>query len=474
MKSSDLSVDLTISEDSRSEAEDFSVENAELLTENLNFNFILTGLVVNLLLVSLLTVAASYFARDVAKSIDGDLLSRVIQQDVLIEQDVLTLLQSPELVQSILRYPSVESVAIYDRSNQRLWSSSNDLALGKDELIQMRRLVKNPKLTNLVIDAIAKDIQGLKELWSTTPPRLRMLIPLRDDNGVYLGVIQLVRDFHVVSMFARKTAIGSFIILLLSGWILFAFLYATFKKGSDTIKGQELKLNQQISRLSNLLAINKSMQQSMKSASRRAVEMNEQFLRRVGSDLHDGPAQSIGYAVLRLDQASKREELESVSHEYHVVKEALSDSLEEIRGISSGLVLPELEEMTLLECLKKVVSRQKNKSDMQVTDYFKDLPDQIPMPFKICAYRFIQEGINNAQRHGRAKKCRVSAQMVGDVLHLSLKDNGSGFRKSQLTTEGGHLGLMGLKDRIESLGGKFSINSELGVGTAIKAAVQVY
>jgi len=45
--------------------------------------------------------------------------------------------------------------------------------------------------------------------------------------------------------------------------------------------------------------------------------------------------------------------------------------------------------------------------------------------------------------------------------------------KSRLSAEGGHLGLMGLKDRIESLGGKFSINSELGVGTALKLSIQV-
>ena len=45
--------------------------------------------------------------------------------------------------------------------------------------------------------------------------------------------------------------------------------------------------------------------------------------------------------------------------------------------------------------------------------------------------------------------------------------------KSQLLKDGGHLGLMGLKDRIESLGGKFSVNSELGVGTAIKMSISL-
>jgi len=52
-----------------------------------------------------------------------------------------------------------------------------------------------------------------------------------------------------------------------------------------------------------------------------------------------------------------------------------------------------------------------------------------------------------------------------------LKDNGKGFRTSLLEKDSRHLGLIGLKDRIESIGGSFTINSELGVGTAIKFTV---
>lgn len=233
-------------------------------------------------------------------------------------------------------------------------------------------------------------------------------------------------------------------------------------------------MNKQILRLSNLLAINKTMQKSMKTANSRAVELNEQFLRRIGSDIHDGPAQSIGYAVLRLDRITKGQTSSEFKQEFHVVKEALTNSLTEIRGISSGLVLPELEQMTLEECFKTVVRRHAEHSEIIVSQYYKDLPEDIALPVKISAYRFVQEGLNNAHRHGRAKKCRVSAYVKDGVLHLSLKDNGMGFRKSQLSAQDGHLGLMGLKDRIESLGGRFSINSELGVGTAIKVSIALY
>jgi signal transduction histidine kinase len=125
------------------------------------------------------------------------------------------------------------------------------------------------------------------------------------------------------------------------------------------------------------------------------------------------------------------------------------------------------------ECLRKVVTLHGVKSDSEISQYYQDLDVPISLPIKICAYRFVQEGLNNAHRHGQAKKCRLSAHIKANELVISLKDNGIGFRKSTLNHSGGHIGLMGLRDRIESLGGQFSINSELGVGTALKLSLSL-
>jgi len=287
------------------------------------------------------------------------------------------------------------------------------------------------------------------------------------------GVALLNIDHQQELATARSTSIGLMSFLFISTMLLFLLLYFNFRRGIKTIEDQEERLSHQIARLSNLLSVNKNMQKSMKTASARAVELNEQFLRRVGADLHDGPAQMIGFAVLRLNQVSKQEAAKELSQEFHTVRDALDESLEEIRGISSGLVLPELEQMNMEQCLRKVVTLHGSKSDCEVSQFYQDLSDDIPLPVKICAYRFVQEGLNNAHRHGQAKKCRLNGFVKDDILHLSLKDNGMGFRKSSLSTEGGHLGLMGLKDRIESLGGKFNINSELGVGTALKLSISL-
>lgn len=283
----------------------------------------------------------------------------------------------------------------------------------------------------------------------------------------------LALDHRAALVRQRNVVFGLSVLLLAAISLLFWLLLGSFKRSLRMVESQECTLNQQITRLSDLLASNKAMQKSIKTASARAVELNEQFLRRVGADLHDGPAQMIGYSVLRLNQAINDDKLDVAGHELHAIKDALDESLEEIRGISSGLVLPELENMTLEECLRKVVILHGAHSDVKVAQFYHDLPNVVSLPIKICAYRFVQEGLNNAHRHGQAKKCRLTVNLKGSVLQISLKDNGKGFRKSQLIVQGGSLGLTGLKDRIESLGGTLNINSELGVGTALKLSIDL-
>ena len=380
--------------------------------------------------------------------------------------------QLPQNWLNVVRAEGVKQLSIYDRQLRPLVPSAAKSVLTQAERTVAQKIYSG-SLDVAVIDGYKPKFNGLRALLGSLDRPITGLVSLKDDKGTVQGLLKVVQSYRPALERAETVALSILACILIASLLLFVPLFFIFRKGLQTIESQEKKLNQQIERLSNLLLINKSMQKSMKTASARAVELNEQFLRRVGSDLHDGPAQSIGYAVLRLDKIAKADHAKEFTQDFHVVKEALDSSLDEIRGISTGLVLPELASMTLQQSLEKVISRHASNSNTEVTQYYQDLPVDLALPIKICAYRFVQEGLNNAHRHGRAKKCRVNANVKDDVLHLTLKDNGIGFRKSQLKIEGGHLGLMGLKDRIESLGGRFSINSELGVGTAIRVSIAI-
>jgi len=438
---------------------------------NLTTRFVTTGIVALVLIVVGMTCRGFYVLRSTGVEAEGhraamrisELVGMVGHNASRIEQRHVTMVG-----QSFKHLNGIGDAAIYSTKLAPIWpkNSTNPLTTAERRLSQA--LLANPDQLEVVIDQDFTKVDTWIDVLYGNGRQLPLLVKLNDRSGKVFAIARIDYNFEEAMRYARHFGFRVFLFSLICSVLLFLSLYYTFRRGIKTIEQQEEKLNHQISRLSSLLNDNKSLQKSMKTASARAVELNEQFLRRVGADLHDGPAQMIGFAVLRLNQVSKQEPAKHFGHEFHAVREALDDSLEEIRGISSGLVLPELENMSLEECLRKVVTLHGAKSKAVVTQFYQDIPNNIPLPIKICAYRFIQEGLNNAHRHGEAEKCRLSAYVKDDELVISLKDNGIGFRKSKLSHGGAHLGLVGLKDRVESLGGTFSINSELGVGTALK------
>jgi len=370
-----------------------------------------------------------------------------------------------------------EAVALINKKGQRVWASKNSSILNFSP-------VKSSVFSAISLDFFqAKQAQTLEhkttgaQTWTNIlnndyPLFTQQVVIVSKTNKV-IGVARVAID---VSRFLRNAliiAFGLFSFVWIVCLLVFFVLLQRLRKVLKVVDRQEKSLDENAKNLSELSESNKTMGANMQTASARAVELNEQFLRRVGADLHDGPAQMIGYANLRLNKIAEMEIAKQLGYEFHGIREALEESLDEIRGISSGLVLPELEGMTLEECMRKVVNIHGTKSKAEVIQRFVNIPDDVPLPIKICAYRFVQEGLNNAEQHGSAEKCRLDVRYSNDRLEVSLKDNGVGFRVSTLKSDSIHLGLIGLKDRIESIGGKFQINSELGNGTAIKFSVAI-
>lgn len=91
------------------------------------------------------------------------------------------------------------------------------------------------------------------------------------------------------------------------------------------------------------------------------------------------------------------------------------------------------------------------------------------MPVKITAYRVLQESLNNAYRHAGGANQQIRVLMDGDVLVLEISDDGPGFVAQRTAASNGHLGLVGMRERVESLGGTCSVKSEIGKGTLVTA-----
>ncbi|MBE0696380.1 MAG: sensor histidine kinase, partial [Anaerolineaceae bacterium] len=151
------------------------------------------------------------------------------------------------------------------------------------------------------------------------------------------------------------------------------------------------------------------------------------------------------------------------------IESSLQNALKEMRGIATGLSLPQLSDLGLPETVTRVVRSHERRTGTKVTLDLDSIPDQVPAPLKITVYRLIQEALNNAFRHagGVGQYVRIGFDLSQLVVEIS--DNGPGFHPEQAGIWSGRLGLSGMRERVESIGGFFKIDSQVGMGTRIVA-----
>jgi signal transduction histidine kinase len=289
------------------------------------------------------------------------------------------------------------------------------------------------------------------------------------------GQVVAVSEFHeIANDFQRSLRQARF-----HAWLavaaftvsFFVVLSAIVLRGSRTIESQRRALRQRIDELSALLSQNETLRGRLQRASQRATALNESHLRRIGADLHDGPAQLVAFASLRLDsQALISPMTSSATREREIIsiKASLDEAMDEIRTICSGLVLPQIETASLAEILERSVQAHKQRTGSAVDLSMSTPPDRLSPSAKICIYRFVQEALNNAYRHGGGVGQRVAQTMDGDRVRIEVADNGPGFDPGDVKPTS--LGLAGLRERIESLGGAFEVSASTS-GTIVRMSL---
>lgn len=256
--------------------------------------------------------------------------------------------------------------------------------------------------------------------------------------------------------------------------VMYLLLVGLVRRGSDTIEQQQKELQGQVNNLNLLLEQNSELRQRVQRAATRNTTVSERFLRRVGSDLHDGPAQDVSLSVLKLDGlAHHLPENKAFHKDLEIVQSSLNNALQEMRTIAAGLRLPELNHLSLAEAVKKVVKENQRKTGSNVCLDLGSLPEDVALPVKITVYRIIQEALSNAYTHGEGKNSKVSVQQYKENLHLEISDTGPGFDVKSLSKRTERLGLASMRERVESLGGVFSIISRIGSGTTVIAHLPI-
>jgi signal transduction histidine kinase len=248
-------------------------------------------------------------------------------------------------------------------------------------------------------------------------------------------------------------------------------LVRVVRQGSETIVRQEGELRQRVRELSTLLDQNAQLHDRIRHAAARTTALTELERRRIGSDLHDGPSQTLAFGLLRLDAVEGRLEAAGLAGDADLpaVRGALQEALADMRTIAAGLRTPELERAKPAEIVRRAVADHERRAGAQAAVNVRGIPARAPLATKIALYRILSEALSNAARHGRGAGVEVSVTEADDgYLAVEVSDKGPGFDTRRKLGRG-HLGLAGMHERAELLGGRFELESGPGAGTRVRA-----
>lgn len=287
-------------------------------------------------------------------------------------------------------------------------------------------------------------------------------------------VIAVAEFYAIMDDLEREIAAAKWRSWLVVGLVtlgVYLLLIGFVGRSSNTILGQQLELGAKVTALNSALGRNEELTERVRRAATRTTALNERFLRRISAELHDGPAQDLSFALLRLDtvmhHANEREG-GKLSHDLEVLEGSLKRAVSEMRAIASDLRLPELEGLSVQATLERAVRDHERRSDTRVALQLRNAPERVPLPVKITIFRIVQEALNNAFRHASGLGQRVRLEANAGSIWLEVADDGPGFVWNEGAGEG-HLGLIGMRERVESLGGEFRLESAPGRGTRIRA-----
>ena len=346
-----------------------------------------------------------------------------------------------EFFSHIIGIPDVFRATVFDADFQIIWSNDDNI-IGKrfsdnDEL----KIAYSGESTFSwgVTDEHAK--QEHVFLPDDVEQFVESYIPVWDEKHErVIGVVELYKSPRALFEALNR---GEFLVAsvsLLGGLILYLLLFWVVRTAHQLIETQRTRIKQ---------------------ASSRGVELNEQYLRRIGSELHDGPLQSIGFALLKLDSIfqSGSDSGRSDKAVIDKIQQALNGALQELRSLSAGLTIPELRELSAREAISRLIKRHESRTSTSVSHDLHNLPEILSTPTKICLYRLVQEGLNNAYRHAAGIDQQIDVSVQGSLLFLTISDGGPGMDVDDVgkINDAEHLGLRGMRERVESLGGDFEI-----------------
>ncbi len=341
----------------------------------------------------------------------------------------------------------------------KIWIDGSKVIASSDPTIVGKVLESSTPLEMAWSGEVAGNFNALNDLENESEAQLGISLlevysPIRDKvTGEIIAVAEFYEDATQLEADLIRVRLTAWALVALVMAAIWGSLYIIVLRGSRTIERQFLAL-------SDMAARNVSLRLKVQSAAARFSSLNDQALRRIGADLHDGPAQLMGFAALRLDALRKAVPKDAARTEIDQIEGAIKDAIKDIRDISRGASLPDIDRKPLDEVVRSLVDAHAGRTGSEVKlSLDMDGHEDLPLAVKICAGRVVQEGLTNTWRHAGGRGQDVVFKLQGATLRVMVRDTGPGPGSESSDGGGYGLGLAGLTGRVESLGGSLVLRN---------------
>jgi two-component system sensor histidine kinase DegS len=206
----------------------------------------------------------------------------------------------------------------------------------------------------------------------------------------------------------------------------------------------------------------------------RTVRIQEEERERIAHDMHDGVIQFISGALFESQAARERlpGDPQIAEEKLAVVQQLLTQVEEEVRRSIGDLHPPLLDLAALAPAIKKHARLWEERWGIPCSVQVQGMPISLPPHMQVAIYRIVQEALVNIRVHSAAHWAHILLECREEELRVMVRDDGRGFDWQQaLTSPSERLGLIGMRERAQSLGGDLEIRSAPGQGTAILVKV---
>lgn len=311
------------------------------------------------------------------------------------------------------------------------------------------------------------------QILPTCPPRSRAAL-VKQAGAFFTAVITPLEDTYHSAQQATAH-LQSFVETLSQRTVELAASNMELRQEITQRKAVEKRLKNSERHYSQLLKQSDHLQEELRRLSRQILSAQEDERKKISRELHDVIAQTLTGINVRLANLKKGAAANTKDLDQNIARtqKLVEHSVNLVHRFARELRPTVLDDLGLIPALHTFLKGFRKQTGLQISlSAFAEV-EQMTGERRTVLFRVAQEALNNVNRHAKASRVNVKIKKRDGVVCMSIKDNGKGFVTEHAlhSKKSKRLGLLGMRERLDMVGGKFTVTSSPGKGTCVLAQI---